>query len=484
MSIHLCDAITGGLPKERELLRKLTVRPISDSERGRFDQTLEAEHYLHNATTVGAALRYVAEYAGQWLALLIFASPALHLKPRERWLHWDARRLAQRRHLLAQNTRFLIRGAAHPWPNLASRVLALVTARLAEDWQQAFGHPVLAVETFVDPQRFKATCYKAAGWELLGQTRGFERSWKDYYTDTEHPKELWVRALSPRALTQLRAPCLREGLGTAAEPPPPCPVVTAQLTSLWDHFRREVTDPRHRRGLRHQMPCILTLAALGIAAGCKGPAHLAEFAESLNHGQRRRLRCWPNRDHPGQYCVPSQSTFERALAEVDSEQLLRSLATWMREQDPTRPELIHFDGKVCKNTDPAPPGRPGQANPAAVAEIPLGEQKPKASGALTLVNFMTTDQRLVDQIQVPCDTNEEAATAAHLPTMDLTGMCVTADAAHTVKANARQLTLYNGAEYILCLKGNQPLARAKAEQLLSGALPPSTGHGGERPRSH
>ena len=114
MSIHLCNAITGGLPKERKLLRQLAVRLISDAERERFDQTLEAEHYLHNATTVGATLRYVAEYEGQWLALLVFASPALHLKARERWLHWDVRRLAQRRHLLAQNTRFLIRGAVHP----------------------------------------------------------------------------------------------------------------------------------------------------------------------------------------------------------------------------------------------------------------------------------------------------------------------------------------------------------------------------------
>jgi hypothetical protein len=139
---------------------------------------------------------------------------------------------------------------------------------------------------------------------------------------------------------------------------------------------------------------------------------------------------------------------------------------------------------VCKNTESAPPSRPGQARPEAVAEIPLGEQKPKANAALTLVNFMTTDQRLVDQIQVPCDTNEEAATAAHLPAMDLAGMCVTADAAHTVKANARQLTLHNGADYILCLKGNQPHARAKAEQLLSSATPPSTSHGGERPRPH
>ena len=72
-----------------------------------------------------------------------------------------------------------------------------------------------------------------------------------------------------------------------------------------------------------------------------------------------------------------------------------------------------------------------------------------------LVNFQTTGQRLIDQVVVPRDTNEEAAVAAHLPQMDLAGVGVTADAAHTTKANCRQLTLGNGADFFLCLKDNR-----------------------------
>jgi hypothetical protein len=105
-------------------------------------------------------------------------------------------------------------------------------------------------------------------------------------------------------------------------------------------------------------------------------------------------------------------------------------------------------------------------------EIPPELQKPKADKALMLINFQTTEQRLVDQVAVPRDTNEEAALAAHLPKMDLAGVCLTADAAHTTKANCRQLTQHNGAEFLLFLKANQPLALAKAEQLLAGKLPP------------
>jgi hypothetical protein len=101
-----------------------------------------------------------------------------------------------------------------------------------------------------------------------------------------------------------------------------------------------------------------------------------------------------------------------------------------------------------------------------------------------LVNFQTTEQRLVDQVAVPGDTNEEASVAAHLPKMDLAGVCLTADAAHTIKANCRQLTQGNGAEFFLFLKANQPTALAKAEQLLPGTLPPSGHDGGQRPRTH
>ncbi len=108
-----------------------------------------------------------------------------------------------------------------------------------------------------------------------------------------------------------------------------------------------------------------------------------------------------------------------------------------------------------------------------MVDTPEQEQKPKADQALTLVNFQTPGQRLIDQIAVPRDTNEEAAVAAHLPKLDLTGITVIADAAHTVKANCRHITQDQGGDYLFFLKGNQPKAFAKAKQLLSGSFPPS-----------
>ena len=482
MSVHLLDCSVSGKPSEPLLLKEITVRLLEDWERARFEEELATKHYLKNANAIGRVLRYVAEYCGQWVALLTFNSAAYHLKPRDRWLHWTGPQVAQRRHLIAQNSRFLVLAAPAQWPNLASRVLKLVCARLPQDWQERFGYPVLGFETFVDPQRFRGTCYKAAGWEPLGPTRGNGRHWQDFYTDCRHPKELWFRPASSRALEQLRAPELAAALVESAQPKPPaCPVATGQLESLRQRLGSYITEQRKRKGLRHKMGGCLTIIALASAAGCKGPHAIAQFAEGLNHAQRRCLRCWPRPGRPREYDVPGERTIRRLLKRVAPEELKAVLVAWMAQQDPVAPQVIHADGKVLKNAAPPPARSTGaapSAEPQEPCEIPPELQKPKADKALTLVNFQTTDQRLIDQIAVPRDTNEEAALAAHLPKMDLAGICLTTDAAHLTKANCRQLTQGNGAEFFIFLKANQPTALAKAEQLLPGALPPSGQHAG------
>ena len=351
---------------------------------------------------------------------------------------------------------------------------------VAADWQEHFGYPVLVVETFVDPQRFRGTCYKAAGWQQLGPTQGYERDWQDFYTDTKHPKQLWVRPLGEGALEQVRAPELpplwptRKG---RCRQPVRWP--TARLDSLWECFHKQMTDPRDPQGVRHKLAGVLALIALAVAAGCKGPHAIAEFAQSLNHAQRCRLRCRPRRGRPREYDVPCERTFRRLLEKVDSEQTQERAGRLdaSRGSGSAPGRACGRQGGQKRPTGSAPfsPAQQAEAAAAEPSEIPAELQKPKADKALMLVNFQTTEQRLVDQVAVPQDTNEEAAVAAHLPKMDLAGVCLTADAAHTTKANCRQLTQGNGAEFFLFLKANQPTALAKAEQLLPGALPPS-GH--------
>lgn len=477
MSNCHCDQAITGLPTEDRLLDEINLRLITPEERQRFDLLMESEHYLRNATAVGQVLRYIALYRGQWVGLLTFCSAALHLKFRDRLLGWSPRQLSERRHLIAQNSRFLILPSTGRWPNLASRVLKLTCDRLGQDWKEHFGHPVLLAETFVDPQRFRGTCYRAAGWEPLGKTKGFERSRQDYYIDNEHPKELWVRALGRNALAQLQAPELAPGLGNGAAPlPPPVPVRTELMGSFWEFARQRLTDPRSTQGQRHSLASIVTVAALAIASGCQGPHAIGEFALSLNHGQRRQLRFRRVMGTKHQFEIPCGRTFERLLKKISCDQLREVYSQWMATLDPEPLKVLHLDGKAIRNADPAPARLkedPELVRAAASVDTPCELQKPNAEKALMLVNFQTPSQRLIDQIVVAQDTNEEAAVAAQLPKMNLAGVLIIGDAAHTVKANCRLITQEKGGDYLFFLKGNQPNALAKAEQLLLGALPPS-----------
>ena len=143
---------------ESDVLRRLTVRLILAEERERFDLRLQQEHYLHSARLGGQTLRYVAEWDGQWVALMSFSAPALHLKARERWIKWSRRQRARRLGFVVNNSRFLVLTERQRYPNLASRALGLCLRRLSQDWQERWGHPVLVVESFVDERQYRGTC--------------------------------------------------------------------------------------------------------------------------------------------------------------------------------------------------------------------------------------------------------------------------------------------------------------------------------------
>jgi hypothetical protein len=166
-----------------------TPDPIQD-----WNRLVCEHHYLENANLVGEQLRYVVTYQGQWVALVGWSAAAFHLKDREQWLRWSPLQRRGRLHLVAQNSRFVVLVDRTHWPNLATRSLALVTPRLSQDWQQAYGHPIAAVESFVDSQLFRGTAYKASNWTLLGKTDGFQRVAEDFYTRHDRPKQLWVKS--------------------------------------------------------------------------------------------------------------------------------------------------------------------------------------------------------------------------------------------------------------------------------------------------
>ena len=159
------------------------VRPLSiqvvapgSNDARLFSGLLAHEHYLGHRNTVGENLRYlVRDRHGRPVACVLFGSAAWKCADRDAFIGWD--RAARERNLqrLTNNTRFLIPGWVQV-PHLASHVLGIIARRICADWRTKYGHPVHALETFVDRSRFKGTCYRAANWRRLGQTRGRTRN--------------------------------------------------------------------------------------------------------------------------------------------------------------------------------------------------------------------------------------------------------------------------------------------------------------------
>jgi hypothetical protein len=141
-----------------------------------FNGLLAHEHYLGHRNTVGENLRYlVRDRHGRPVACVLFGSAAWQCADRDAFLGWDRPTRERNLQHLTNNTRFLIPAWVQVL-HIASHVLGLIARRIRADWQAKYGHPVHALETFVDRSRFQATCYRAANWLRLGQTRGRTRN--------------------------------------------------------------------------------------------------------------------------------------------------------------------------------------------------------------------------------------------------------------------------------------------------------------------
>jgi hypothetical protein len=119
----------------------------------------------------GEQLKYLVYALGRPIACLSWSSAPRHLGPRDRFIGWSSEARSKNIRFLAYNTRFLILPFVEV-EHLASHILGCMARLLPEDWNRLYGHPVHYLETFVDPERFRGTCYRAANWKVLGRTTG------------------------------------------------------------------------------------------------------------------------------------------------------------------------------------------------------------------------------------------------------------------------------------------------------------------------
>lgn len=145
-------------------VRRTTDEPL-------FNSLIEQHHYLGYEQPVGEHLKYLVFAQGRPVACMAWSSAPRHIASRDRFIGWSADERRRNLCFLAYNTRFLIL----PWvrvEHLASHILGRVTQQLSRDWERMYGHAVYFAETFIDPGRFRGTCYRAANWKLLGLTTG------------------------------------------------------------------------------------------------------------------------------------------------------------------------------------------------------------------------------------------------------------------------------------------------------------------------
>jgi hypothetical protein len=433
------------LPTEKEqwIVDTIKVRPITANKRSRCMRLLERHHYLGELKPVGEQIIYVAVSPnGGWRAILVFCAAAKHLRHREKWIGWTNEQRRRRLALVANNARFLIL-PDYAVPNLATRLLSLTLARLSDDWAQRYGHPLAVVETFVDPEQFQGTIYKAGGWIELGMTSGCGRVAQDYYVRHNKPKRLFVRELCRNACRGLQAEHVKPAWAKVEDKVTPrCTHKAKEIRSLVGHFKA-VPEYRKHIGL-YPVWSLLAIIALACLCGApRGQKDLAKFAKQMSAGQRHALGI--RRIGRRKYPAPSQPTFCRLLMAVDArcvEEAVLAFQEQVRGPAPTD-DIVAIDGKAVKRSG---------------GEIILN------AVAVPSLYYLASEP-------VPVDKTNEIPVARELfKRLDLEGRLVGLDALHTQSETARVLVQEHGADYMLTVKGNQKGIRRTVKTLCT-AIP-------------
>ena len=427
------------LPDEaqQQLLHEVRVHLAERPQLPRLHKLLDQHHYLGSLKPVGERLYYVAtDAAGRWLAILVFSAAANHLRARDEWIDWSNEQRRRRLSLITNNCRFLLLpGCAVP--NLGSRILRLTLDRLSADWQAHYGHPILVVETFVDPDQFPGTVYPANGWIELGKTDGWGRQRRDYYVKHDKPKRLFVRALARQACRRLQAEHLKPSLAVVeANVPVRCTKPVKEIQPIVQYFKQL---PEYRA--RVECYPLFSLAALILLAvlceAPRGQTDWEKFARGLSQGQRRALGI--RRNAQGKYPAPSQSTFSRFLEGVSEAKLdatLQAIQQQLRGPAP-KDELVVMDGK----------------------------EPTHGSGASILTAVSVPSQYYLGSAVVDVKTNEiPVAQKTLIPPLDWEGRSASLDARHTQDETARRVVLEAGGGYLLTGKKNQPTLLANIQK--------------------
>ena len=177
-------------------LMPIHLQIVSEKEQIKhWNEFVDRHHYLGYRRPIGPSLRYfIIDRHGRTLGCLLFSFATISLECRDKWIGWTDENRQKHLNLILNNNRFLI----FPWVNvehLASKALSYATRQIGSDWEALYGYKPVLIETFVDPSRYKGTCYKAANWQYIGETAGRELK----TAAAKNKKEVYLYPLDPDA---------------------------------------------------------------------------------------------------------------------------------------------------------------------------------------------------------------------------------------------------------------------------------------------
>lgn len=331
-------------------LSKIKVEPVYDYfERADVETVLSRCHPLGAKKAIGNRINYVASYRGVWVAVLVFDKAVDRNKHREAQIGWNAEQVKSRVKHIANNSRFAVLPKFEKIQNLSSKILSMVSARISSDWLKQYGVPLLALETYVDPDYNdnQGTCYLAAGWEKLGLSSGFVK--KD--GERTHGKWYFLKALhadSYKALSSQIPHALITGVKAVSGKSNNNYVLDSSKINLKELQKDllQIKDPRSSLGRRYKFVPLLSLCICAVLSGYTQYRQIADWIAKLSAQDRVRFGL------PGDR-VPHESTIAMFLASIDPEQLNQVLTAWLIKtyNDNNKIKTISLDGKALRGTD-------------------------------------------------------------------------------------------------------------------------------------
>jgi len=335
-------------------LSKIIVRTLEKADEIEDGKTaLSRGHYLGDCKPQYRRLYQVAEYEGEWLAVLLWDQCVARNRVRDEWVGWSTEARSIHCTEVVNNKRFCIAPKYQGVMNLGSRVLGLAVQDLKSSWLARYGEDLLLCETYVDPERYSGTSYIAAGWQDIGLSAGYDtRDKKTGLRVKTHPKKVFIKPLTNNSKERLCVPYRYMIGGLEENNLHSGKIATIDLTKLdLERLRaRLCAIPDHRRaqGKKFSLETLIMAIALAVCAGGTGYQAIWEWLNYLPLPFRITLGFRLGK-------MPSEPTIRRLMQDINIVALKEAVYGWLQEQTQglSGQNVIALDGKVLRGTKTA-----------------------------------------------------------------------------------------------------------------------------------